>query len=309
MSTTTTTQTPSMDRIVAALLERTPTQRARINEHLAKQNDAFWMRAEEFSSVLLRYLAETGRDESAAIDAYLKMCREMVVEEMKFRRTGRYSATLQSETLKDVYSAEGVMEPYMIGLALSLFFWPNHAAMYAFFIDEIGKLGGIDRSLEIGPGHGMYLVNTLRAHPGVAARAVDISADSLALSKKFVGLFGVENEIAFERADVFEMTGGEYDLVIMNEVLEHVEDAPALLSKLRDLVTGDGHVFLTTCANCPAVDHIYLYNDLEHIQRELREAGFKIVSELALPVDDTPRELWTERKTGVNYAALLAPEG
>lgn len=298
---------PSTDRLIRALLAKAPTQRARIERHLAAAGPLFWERAEAFSSCLLAYLAETGRDESAAVDAYLRMCREMVVEEVKFRRTGRYSATLQSETLAEVYSSGEVMEPYMIGLALSLFFWPNHYAMYAFFIQKVSALPPVKRSLEIGPGHGLYLVSTLEAHPDADARAVDISEASLRLSERFVSLFLPERAVRFEHADVFAMEGSGYDLVVMNEVLEHVEDAPALLARLRGLVGPAGRVFLTTCANCPAVDHIYLYNDVEHIQRELTEAGFRIEHELALAVDDTPRERWSERRTGVNYAALLAP--
>ena len=61
----------------------------------------------------------------------------------------------------------------------------------------------------------------------------------------------------------------------------------------------------TTCANCPAIDHVYLYRSVEEIQAHVREAGLKIVAELALPVGSIPRERWSAERVEVNYAAVL----
>lgn len=298
---------PSIDSIISALLSQTPLQRVRVEEHLARQDELFWQRGERFCEQLLAFLERRGHGVDFAVDAYLAMCKEMLVEQMKFKRTGTYSASSQAQTLSDVYGVEDRMTRYMVGLSLSIFLWPNHYAMYDFFIRETGSLEDVRTSLEIGPGHGLYLVETMLAHAAVDARAVDISPASLEMSREMVGLFMPDNRVNFELADVFAMSEGTYDYVVMNEVLEHVEDAPGLLRKLRGLITDSGRVFLTTCANCPAVDHIYLYTDLEHIQRELREAGFRIESEIALPVEDVPREKWTQDRVGVNYAAMLSP--
>lgn len=304
---TTPTVHPVMDSIIAELLGRSPLQRTRVEQHLAQQDELFWTRAEAFATNLVAFLDRRSLGVDFAVDSYLAMCKEMLVEQMKFKRTARYSASSQAQTLSDVYGEHDRMTRYMVGLSLSIFLWPNHYAMYDFFVRETDRLEGVESYLEIGPGHGLYLVQTLLTHPRSSARAVDISPASLAMSEEMVRLFMPENTVNFEQADVFEMPGGSYDYVVMNEVLEHVEDAPGLLAKLRGLVKPSGRVFLTTCANCPAVDHIYLYDDVEHIQRELREAGFEIESEIILPVEVAPRERWTADRVGVNYAAMLAP--
>ena len=76
--------------------------------------------------------------------------------------------------------------------------------------------------------------------------------------------------------------------------------------EVKNLMAEGGRLFITTCANAPAIDHVYLYDSVEHIQREIREAGFSIISEVALPVGNFSREEWARRKVEVNYGAMLA---
>lgn len=98
----------------------------------------------------------------------------------------------------------------------------------------------------------------------------------------------------------------EFDYIVMCELLEHVDRPIDILRKTHSLLSDSGHCFITTCANAPAVDHVYLYDSVEHIQRELEQAGFQIIDELALPVGNIPRGRWIKDKVEVNYAALLS---
>jgi len=63
---------------------------------------------------------------------------------------------------------------------------------------------------------------------------------------------------------------------------------------------------VTTCANAPAVDHVYLYDSVEHIRTQIRECGFQIDSDIALSVDGSSEDQWVKGKTEINYAAYLS---
>jgi hypothetical protein len=91
----------------------------------------------------------------------------------------------------------------------------------------------------------------------------------------------------------------------MCEVLEHLDCPLNILKKTYALLHDEGRLFITTCANCPAIDHVYLYENVGHIRKEIQEAGFNIVSDLPLPVGNYPDNNWLDTKIEVNYAAML----
>jgi len=91
------------------------------------------------------------------------------------------------------------------------------------------------------------------------------------------------------------------DGAICCEVLEHVEDPRAILLGLRSALGPRGRAFVTTVANVEAEDHIHLFTDAAHIRRVLREAGFRIEAERALPL----RGFEEASPLPLNYAAVL----
>ena len=96
-----------------------------------------------------------------------------------------------------------------------------------------------------------------------------------------------------------------FDLIVLGEVIEHVNDAGGLLRRAADLLADDGLIFLTTCANCPAADHIYYFGSREEIRELIGECGLSIVDEVALPAERVPEDRWAEEKITVNYGAFL----
>jgi 2-polyprenyl-3-methyl-5-hydroxy-6-metoxy-1,4-benzoquinol methylase len=91
----------------------------------------------------------------------------------------------------------------------------------------------------------------------------------------------------------------------MGEVIEHVNDAPALMRRARDLLNPGGRLYLTTCANCPAADHIYYFGSADHIRAMLSDAGFDIADEVVLPAEAIPEERWEVERVTLNYGAFL----
>lgn len=285
---------------------RSPLQKKAIRAFLSKQDEDYWQSAEHFAEELMEFLADKRLKPEFVADAYLKMCKGMLSQQIAFKRTGTYSCAHSSEAYEQVYSSEEEMSSYMYGLALSQYLWPNHYALFRYFQNICSGVNGVRNYLEIGPGHGLYLIEAMRLFPDAEFSAVDISPVSLRISQELVSHFAHGHSCSFRVQDAREISSGAYDFISMCEVLEHLDDTMPLLKKLHDLTATGGRVFITTCANCPAIDHTYLYDSVAHIRRELCEAGFKILQDLPLAVGDVPEDLWEMQKVEVNYAALLA---
>ena len=80
------------------------------------------------------------------------------------------------------------MKAYMMGLALSQFLWPNHYEIYRAFETHLKSIGpNLKSYLEIGPGHGLFLLKVLEYLPPEAdIHAVDISAASIDLTRSII---------------------------------------------------------------------------------------------------------------------------
>jgi 2-polyprenyl-3-methyl-5-hydroxy-6-metoxy-1,4-benzoquinol methylase len=91
----------------------------------------------------------------------------------------------------------------------------------------------------------------------------------------------------------------------MGEVLEHVNNAPDFMARTKKLLNRGGSIYLSTCANSPALDHVYHFKSADEIRNLITSHGFKIVKDLALPAEDVPPERWDVELTTINYCALL----
>jgi len=296
---------PSFNAFITNIFEKSSFQKKYILSHLSKTNAAFWDRAEKFSHGFIELIGEKELSLGTCADAYLKMCEDMLKAQIKFRRSGKYTCESAAQAEALVYSSEKEMTSYMLGVALSQFLWPNHYAMYEFFINETKKLESIKSYLEIGPGHGLYLVEAMRNLPRASFRAIDISPISKRISESIVGRFADGADCTFEVKDVNELEDGCYDYIAMGEVLEHLDDPKPVLASIKERLNDNGHFFLSTCANCPAVDHVYHFKNVEEIRQEIHDSGFRITAETALPVYDMPEEQWAEQLAEINYAAML----
>lgn len=305
--------TPSSFESFVSLIERKSSlQKKAIRAFFATQDALFFERAEQFCQKFDTVIESHGLTREFVVDSYLKMCADMLREQIKFRRTGAYSCRRAADAYDAVYSSEREMASYMYALALSIFLWPNHYRMFDFFLARSRELPTIERYLEIGPGHGVFLAQSMRAFPGAAFHAIDISPVSIRIAAALVERFVGDTTCRFERRDVMEAVGdpaGRFDFIVMCEVLEHLDDPNTMLRRLREMLTPSGRLFVTTCANAPAIDHVYLYHDVAHIRRELRQSGFEIQVDLALPVGDYPESDWDRHKVEINYAAMLRRDG
>ena len=91
----------------------------------------------------------------------------------------------------------------------------------------------------------------------------------------------------------------------MGEVLEHVDKPHELLKKIHGLIAENGEIFLSTCVDCPSIDHVFHFKSVKEIDDMIVSSGFKIINKLVLPVEDKPMDEIIKRKITINYCALL----
>lgn len=298
---------PTVIRLIDRICEGNPLQKKSLTEFANRQDDTYWDIAETLCSRLQRNLLADGDAMSVAADSYNGVCRDLLFEEFRFRKTGQYPSDSAKSAFENVYSNQDVMRKYVVGLLLSHLFWPNHYKMLRYFQAEIAKHNATS-ALEIGAGHGLFVTETMRAFPNATVTVLDISEASLGVTREMLQAFEAdESHVEFVLNDFLEYApaGRKWDLIVMGEVLEHVNEPSRFLRQAHAILSPNGRVYMSTCANCPAVDHVYRFHNPEEIRVMLREAGFVIESDLALPARNVPEALWEKELVTINYSAML----
>jgi 2-polyprenyl-3-methyl-5-hydroxy-6-metoxy-1,4-benzoquinol methylase len=201
------------------------------------------------------------------------------------------------------------MLSYMTGLALSQYLWRTHYEMFSHLKKQLHKnKREIKTYLEIGPGHGLFLKNAIDIlDTNVDMTAIDISPISLDISKSIIKHFFPIKKINFINKDMLDLNlNANFDFIVMGEVIEHVENPHLLLNKINNLLTKRGNAFLSTCVNCPAIDHVYHFHSVQEIRDMFESCGLSILSEKILPVEDLPMNEIVEKKITINYSAIVA---
>jgi 2-polyprenyl-3-methyl-5-hydroxy-6-metoxy-1,4-benzoquinol methylase len=232
---------------------------------------------------------------------------ELLREQIRFKKTGKYSAADQNIVKNEVYDNKDKMRSYIIGLLLSYLFWPNHYAIIKFYQECLREFN-ITNYLEIGAGHGLFTVETLKRFPNTDCFLVDISETSLGITKELLRAYDIDiKNITFVNEDFLNISKPSmgYDFIVMGEVLEHVEDPMKFLNKAKLMLEENGVIFLSTCSNCPAVDHIYHFHCVGEIRQHIESAGLLILKENVTPLEQIPEADWEKDKVSINYSALV----
>ncbi|MGE0709454.1 MAG: class I SAM-dependent methyltransferase [Planctomycetota bacterium] len=281
---------------VEGLLERSARLLRAQLEFLVKERAAdFWPEAERLVG-----LSEAlgGSPADALLDytvAYLK-------EQVQFMTSGQYSHSEFDLVRAEVYDNPEVMEGfYLHGLLLTHAFWPIHLDIHRFFTDEfLSRLPSHGEGAEFGFGHGLYLLDILRVTPRLTARGYDISPSSRRYAERLLAQGGIaQDRFMLDFADVREplpLADGSCAWAVFAEVLEHIPDPLAALHELRRILRTGAPLFVTTVMNSNALDHLFLYTEVEQVHAQLREAGFRIEAEAVLTAADygAPRDPSTD---------------
>jgi ubiquinone/menaquinone biosynthesis C-methylase UbiE len=298
---------PELLKIIDLISGQNSFQRKRITAFVNKQDDNYWEFGEELMRTLNRSFIRSDQERLQIATSYNRMCMDFLCEEIRFKKSGTYLLSDARTANEKVYSQQDVMRYYMAGALLSYLFWPNHYEMFRFFKQNLPS-SGVEKALEVGVGHGLFNAEVSRRFPGVNMTVVDISETSIKIAGEMYKTFGLDpSRVNFVRDDFLDVSleGDGFDLILMGEVLEHVNDAPGFLRKARGLLRAGGTIYMSTCVNCPALDHVYHFHTVEEIRSLIRDSGLSAAKEIVLPLLPVPEERWKDDLVTINYAAYL----
>ncbi len=210
---------------------------------------------------------------------YRWTCDRFIEEELFFRREERYQMTTFSQAVDKIYSNENYMRRYVNGLLISHILWFNHAAIFEMFINRV--LGVFEEAfdyLEVGPGHGLMIYLAARSPFSRSLEAWDVSAISLQETRAALDRLDTPKPVTLNEVDILKAgpTGRRFGLIVISEVLEHLEDPGAALRVLRRVIAPEGRLFVDVPLNSPAPDHIYLLSSPEEVRDLVESAGFRV---------------------------------
>jgi len=257
----------------------------------------------------LRYCSAKGLDMEFMARCYLTIVEDTLREQIYFMANKEYRHKCFADVAGDVYFNEEYMNQYMYGLAITSFLWPNHVGLTRYFKETFprNKRGNY---LEIGPGHGYHIMTAMQIGKFDKYLGIDISKASIKQTRSIIDHFQprLKSRFRLELTDFLEADKLEkhsFDSIVMGEVLEHVERPEKFLRRVAELAKSDAYIFITTCINAPAVDHIYLWRTANDLENMIRACGLSIKNSLYLTVEGKTIEEATAEAFAVNVAYVL----
>ncbi|MFH0909111.1 MAG: class I SAM-dependent methyltransferase [bacterium] len=216
-----------------------------------------------------------------AVNGYAEFCVEALRAHIYFEKHGEYQNKDYKQVLESCYRSSDYMERrYLPGQYLSHYVWPHHQRMLARFTKEWLPVLSPDLKLfyEVGVGCGMYSQRVTQLLPSIRGVGFDISDYALRFTQRVVEAHGAGDRYAVRNQDIISKPIAEKaDLVICQEVLEHLEDPARFICGLFDAVRPGGWGYITAAVNAGHTDHIYLYRSSDEVRRQVEAAGWRII--------------------------------
>lgn len=274
--------------------------------------------------VLERYAAKTGASPSAfhhGLEAVATLSFDFLRMQSRFMKTGNYRSSQAAQILEGVYlNAQKMEGAYLDGLLLTYAFWPNQARILQLYLETF--LPGLQaecRLLEIGVGHGLMAVLALDRLPDCRYMGLDVSPYAIRYTREFLASAGLLTDRVVlvcqdvgaglppappptQPAATSPQAAPGWDALLCCEVLEHVEQPDHLLSAVRQALRLGGSAFVSTVANIEAEDHIFRFENVDHIHRVIAAAGFHVRFERVMPLKGFES---AGERVPLNYAAVV----
>ena len=277
----------------------------KVNKFINLQKLEYFETAEEICKMVFSLEKKWKLKKFYSLNSYNSLCQETMLEQLYLKKNGTYRAINNKIDNIDLYKSSKKMKSYLLAIMLTQIFWQSHYKILKFYKKNIKTKKKV-KFLEIGSGHGLlskYLMDSNLKNSGLIC---DISKQSLSLVKNILKNSKNLNKIKFINEDFFKLNEkSKFDFIVMGEVIEHVKNPKTFLKKAVNLLEKDGKIFLSTCANCAQVDHIFHFKNIYEIQKLLKNSNLKIKSELISPSENIPRKLWKVEKIAINYCSIL----
>jgi hypothetical protein len=293
----------NIDKLVSTVVQLNKLQNKFLEHsiHLLSESDL------EMLDDYLKYCLDNGLSFEFLAEAYDLFSKDTLKEQVFFIKYKRYRYSTYNEVASYVYQNNEYMSKYMYGLALTSFLWPNHLQVFKFFRDKLPKdLKG--NYLDIGPGHGLFMMEAMRLSSYTNFWGIDISPTSVEITQNILssGYFGPFKNFNIIHGDfLFWDTNEKFVAIVMGEVLEHVENPRDFLYKVQNLSNISSYIYLTTAINSPVIDHIYLFESKEHLINLIESCYFSIQDMLVVPYNGKTIEESEENKLPIKIALVL----
>lgn len=247
------------------------------------RGDKFWNRAEWLARLETQL-------QGSPVEALAEYTVMYLKEQVAFQQTGQYSNTDFDEVRKAVYDNPEVMERfYLEGLMLTHAFWPIHFDIHDFFSEVfVERVPTSGVGVEVGFGHGLYLLEVLSRRTGTRTRSFDISPYARAYAARVLQAGGVSRDrFELDLADVrspLPLPDASQDWAVFAEVLEHIPDPRFALRELGRVLKPGAPLFATTVLDSNAIDHLYQFESAEAVRAMFGESGFHVEHERVLKV-------------------------
>lgn len=148
----------------------------------------------------------------------------------------RASALPPAEALRMLFLIDAALYPlagrYAVAYGDGLHTKHRHTGYHDFFVGACDKG---ERVLEVGCGNGA-LAHDVATKAGCRVTAVDVNADSIAAAKRAY----VDDGVNWQVADAAQtLPDGQFDVVILSNVLEHFADRPHLLRRIGESTSAE----------------------------------------------------------------------
>lgn len=265
-----------------------------------KEFGAVW--DDEFGTLIVRMCGSDPRNWEPAMVGYVKFCIDALKSQIYFERHRRYKATSYVDATNEYYQNKDFMfHSYLPGMILSHYIWMHHHRMLQWYRSVLREIK-IQNFAEVGTGCGLYSKETLERSPECRGIGFDISEHSLAFTENLIKSFSLNDRYSTRVQDIITKTPTAYplsksqnsgfDLVICQEVLEHLENPDMFCKALFAMTRPGGYAYITAAINAAHVDHIYLYRSLDDVLDQIRSAGFEVLkSREELAYLNKPKEI------------------
>lgn len=119
--------------------------------------------------------------------------------------------------------------------------YAHHSELVEEFIVMFGQISNNMNILDIGPGNGFFM--TLLRELGF------VNVDGLEISQTFLAALRHKNLLAYpgniEKGEGFNQLSAPYDMILMMEILEHLEEPQQALNNARVLLAENGLLYIT----------------------------------------------------------------
>lgn len=276
---------PAVRALARALIALAPEQEKALARRFRDVSDN---EATVLEDVAQKITAIAGAELPVVLADYVWLCGMMLEEELYFRRNGRYRYSNFSEAYTHVYSDDRFMARYMNGLLMSQLWWSNHTDIIGFYRrDFLATLPDGTRHLEIGPGHGLLLAYACASPQVSEACAWDLSPTSVRHTEIALQRMGTARMPRLQVANLFDAPEGDFDSLVLSEVLEHTEAPAEALQAVRALIRPGGLMFLNMPINSPAPDHLFNLPAPEDVDAFVSAAGFEVLARRYAPVTNS----------------------